>query len=438
MNADLLHLLRKSKTMTISTLGNGTWTTKVFYAMDRGFIFFVEKGASTLRNIQSNPEISFAIDNDRLEMFVQGKGRVEILGEPADYERERGILLYKVPEDTMFMRSGHVLIARLIPEEIRVTDMRMEMKRFSEPVVLEEMREKRHPLFNSMRVWSFQQSAVAYLIGTFLAARIDMTYFALGLVALLLAHGSFNIFSGYFDYRSGNDSILSMTSSRVFVDRLLSGRIVLYFASAILGVAVAIGIFLSLEVTKIIPFVAIGVTAGFLYSLPKIGLKKFALGDLAVFVTWGVGIFLGAFTLQGGIISLPIVLIAASIALLTVSILHGNNWRDINDDRKAGVRTVANIVGEEGSKFYYYSLIWVPYVLVVVAYFLANYLYPLLAVLITVPFALKLSKIASNKRSIKKPLLDMLTARATLYFGVVALGAIIVAQYATGSIHFLL
>ncbi|MEM3676029.1 MAG: pyridoxamine 5'-phosphate oxidase family protein, partial [Thermoplasmataceae archaeon] len=178
MNPDVIRFLQKSKTMTISTLGDGTWTTKIFYAMDRGFIFFVEKGGSTLRNIQANPVISFAIDNNRLDIFVQGKGRVQILGEPVDFEHERGVLLYKVPEDTMFMRSGHVLIARLIPDEIRVTDMRSEMKRFSDPVNLEELRERRHPLINSMRVWSFQQTAVAYLIGTFLAARINLTYFA--------------------------------------------------------------------------------------------------------------------------------------------------------------------------------------------------------------------------------------------------------------------
>ena len=435
MDPAVLKLFRKSKTMTLSTTGVKTWTTKTYYAMDHGFIFLIEKGGLTLKNIQENPEVSFAIDENKLKVFAQGSGRVEILGEPDNFEKERGVLLHKIPEDAAFAHHGHVYIARLIPTEIRVMDMRVEMRRFSEEINLDQMRENIHPILRSFRMWSFQQSVITLLIGSILAEKINVMFLLLSVLGIMAAHGSFNVLSGYFDYKNGNDNVRSLTSSRVFVDRMVAQKLVLLTSFAILGLALADGIYLAISVPSIWPFISIGIVAGALYSAPKIGFKKYAMGDLAVFVAWSPGIFLGSFVLQGGVITLPILLISFAVALLTVNVLHGNNWRDIEDDRKTGVRTVANLLGEEGSKFYYYSLIWVPYLLVIVAYFLSNSLYPLFAVMLTVPLAIQLTNIAKNRKNIKRGMLDMLTARATFYFGLFGAVSYVAFTYAAGMLH---
>jgi len=49
MDKDLLKFLRKCKTMVISTCGETPWSTKVYYALDRGFVFLVEKDGRTLK-----------------------------------------------------------------------------------------------------------------------------------------------------------------------------------------------------------------------------------------------------------------------------------------------------------------------------------------------------------------------------------------------------
>lgn len=435
MDPAVIKLLRKARTMTLSTTGIKTWTTKTFYAMDHGFLFYIEKGGLTLKNIAENPNISFAIDENKLNLFVQGSGKVEILGEPDDLQRERGILLHKVPEDAAFSHSGHVYLARLVPDEIRVLDMRVEMKRYSADVKLEEMTEHFHPIFSLFRVWSFQQSIIALIIGSILAVRLNVLFLVLSVLGIMAAHGAFNAISGYFDFRTGNDTPRSLTSSRVFVDNLVHPRKALGVSYLMLALALVDGIYLAVSRPQIWPFILIGVVAGALYSAPKIGFKKYALGDVAVFVAWSPGIFLGAYVLQGGIINIPILLISFSVALLTVNILHGNNWRDMDDDRKVGVRTVANVLGEEGSKLYYYGLIWSPYVLVVLAYFLESHLYPLFAVMLTVPLAIQLSRIASNRKNIKRSMLDMLTARATFYFGLFGVISYLLFTYASGALH---
>ena len=435
MDPDVIKLLRKARTMTMSTTGVKTWTTKTFYAMDHGFLFFIEKGGLTLKNITENPTVSFAIDENKLKLFVQGSGNVEILGDPVELQRERGILLHKIPEDAAFAHHGHVYLARLIPTELRVMDMRVEMKRYSSDINPDQMTEKMHPIMGSFRAWSFQQSVIALLVGSVLAAKLNVLFLVLSVLGIMAAHGSFNVISGFFDFRNGNDTPRSLTSSRVFVDNLVHPRLAMGFASLFLLLALADGIYLSVLRPEIWPFILIGIIAGTLYSAPKIGFKKYALGDLAVFVTWSPGIFLGAFVLQGGIISLPVILISFTIALLTVNILHGNNWRDMDDDRKTGIRTVANVLGENGSKFYYYGLMWVPYALVVIAYLMANYLYPLFAVMLTVPLAIQLSRIAANNRNIKRGMLDMLTARATFYFGLFGVISYVIITYASGTLH---
>ncbi|MEM3313115.1 MAG: pyridoxamine 5'-phosphate oxidase family protein [Thermoplasmatales archaeon] len=108
---DALKLLRKARTMVISTNGDEIWSAKVFYALEGGIVFLVEKNSKTLNNILKNSHVVFTIDFNTPDLFIQGSGNAVILGEPKDFDKERGTLLYKIPEDTLFVKTGHVLIA---------------------------------------------------------------------------------------------------------------------------------------------------------------------------------------------------------------------------------------------------------------------------------------------------------------------------------------
>ncbi|MGC8673495.1 MAG: hypothetical protein ACP5TO_08400, partial [Thermoplasmata archaeon] len=127
--SDAIKRLRKLRTMVISAC-EGPWSAKVYYALHNGFIFLIEKNGRMHKNIIINNDVSFTIDDDKPNFFFQGRGKVEILGEPSAFDSERGTLLFKIPEDALFVKSKNVLLARLIPEEIRVTDMRNEPKKY--------------------------------------------------------------------------------------------------------------------------------------------------------------------------------------------------------------------------------------------------------------------------------------------------------------------
>ena len=435
LDKELISFLRKSKTMVLSVCDEGSpWALKVYYAMDRGFLFLIEKNSRALSAIQKNPRVSFAIDRNRPDFFVQGEGRVEILGDPVSLEKERGILIAKVPQDILFINLGTAYLARLVPEKIKVTDMRDEPKVYYPSFSLEELTEKKPLAYvRALRPWSFQMSVSAMVLGVLLARRISPLLFLLGIIGIILVHGAFNALSDYFDYVKSVDLPQGMGSagSRVLLDGLMKPKAQLYYVAFLLALSISIAAYLSLLRPLIIPYVILGVIAGSVYGIPKVGLKWVALGDLGVLLAFGPGIILGTMVLMGARPDLSAFLISLGIGMVIVAVLHANNWRDIEDDRRAGVRTLASILGEEGSRIYYLSLIWLSYALFAVAVLLNKTYWPILGSYLTMPWAYRLSKIAMNPRSINRKILDQQTGFFTalhMYFSIAFLLVALIAS----------
>ncbi|MDA8055676.1 MAG: prenyltransferase [Thermoplasmatales archaeon] len=448
MENEVLSLLRKGRTMVVSTTGESLWSAKVFYCLEGGLVFLVEKGSLTLKNLQKNDSVVFTIDFDTPDLFIQGVGKVTILGEPREFHKERGTLLYKVPEDTLFVKSGHVLIAKLLPENIRFSDFRAQPKKSDNKFKPEELTEKKtFRYWRALRPWSFQQSVTSLIFGALIAfqvsfsLRISLYLLVLSSIALIMVHGAFNAYSDYFDFTLKTDKPDGMGSAgaRVLIDRLIPTDKFLYFTTSIFVIGLAIGIYLIAIRPIILPYVVIGLIAGLIYGIPKLGWKRIALGDLAVFLAFGPGIFLGSLVLQGGHVGIPQLLISFSLGMIIVAILHGNNWRDIKDDREAGVKTIALYLGDKGSLIYYITLIWASYPLFVVAVLLEPRLFPILGALLTIPWAIRLTRIAGNAKNMKRNLLDMLTANFTtlhIYFSVIFLAVFLAVIYFFPSLHF--
>jgi 1,4-dihydroxy-2-naphthoate octaprenyltransferase len=181
------------------------------------------------------------------------------------------------------------------------------------------------------------------------------------------------------------------------------------------------------------PIVALGAVAlagGFFYAGWPIGYKYFALGDLLVFVLMGPIMVLGAFfTLTGSLdhaLLLRVLLVSLPIGCLVTAILHANNIRDIGTDRRAGCRTVANLLGYRLARWEYYSLVCGAFALVV-AMVLAGVLAPwTLIVFASLPPAVKNILIlhrASPQTPAQIATLDVRTAQHHLLFGLLyALG----------------
>ena len=106
--------------------------------------------------------------------------------------------------------------------------------------------------------------------------------------------------------------------------------------------------------------------AGAVLTLFYPWLKYHALGDLDIFLTYSVVPMLGTSFVATGEIHLSVLILSVPVGLITVGILHSNNTRDIEQDRRAGIKTFAMCVGGKVSTVLYGLEMVVPFVWVVV------------------------------------------------------------------------
>lgn len=424
----ILKLLTKKRSMVVFTCGAGGLPEKVNYVLDRGFVFLAPHGSGILEAARKGATASFAIETGNPQVVINGSGALQLLGSPAEHDRERGLLLSKVPQTALLLEDSELV--RLTPGLLSVVDIRGEPKAYSFSPSPEELAE-RPPLalVRALRPWSFQMSVSAFVLGILLARRFSLLIIP-ALIALMMAHGAFNMLSDYMDYRLRVDSPLGMGSSgsRVLVDRWLTPSFHLRYSLALLAGSVAIAAYLIALAPQILPAVAIGAAAGVLYALPRFGLKSNALGDLGVFIAFGPGIVLGSILLVGARPTAADVLVSFGIGMVIVAVLHANNWRDIRSDLAAGVKTLAALLGERGSKYYYLGLIWLSYAAFAAAVMLDPLDWPVLGSLLTVPWAVRLTKIALNERDWNRKVLDVRTGFFTalhMYFTIAFLAAAI-------------
>jgi len=170
-------------------------------------------------------------------------------------------------------------------------------------------------------------------------------------------------------------------------------------------------------------------------------LKKEALGDVAVFIDFGLLGSFGGWVVQTGQFSWLPVIWAIPQGLLIVAILHANNWRDILTDREKKISTVANNLGGRGSRRYYGLLLFgsmallATFVLVPRLFGLDFPSLPLsiLIVILCWPQARRLWKMAGSSTSPSQRQaaeqadcldLDGATARYSLIFGLLTVGGL--------------
>jgi 1,4-dihydroxy-2-naphthoate octaprenyltransferase len=108
---------------------------------------------------------------------------------------------------------------------------------------------------------------------------------------------------------------------------------------------------------------AMAIIGAMTYTLGKHSYGYIGLGDLGVFLFFGLLSTLGAFYLQAQTLSVEALCAAAAIGLPCVGVLNLNNIRDMNNDRAHGKHTFASILGEQGAKLYHGCLLVVCMVL---------------------------------------------------------------------------
>ncbi|TVT47477.1 1,4-dihydroxy-2-naphthoate polyprenyltransferase [Amycolatopsis rhizosphaerae] len=89
------------------------------------------------------------------------------------------------------------------------------------------------------------------------------------------------------------------------------------------------------------------------------------LGEIAVFVFFGLTAVLGTVYVQAGTVSWPAVGCAIAVGCFSTAVLTANNLRDIPTDREVGKNTLAVRLGDTGTRRFYLLLVAVPYLVTI-------------------------------------------------------------------------
>lgn len=266
-------------------------------------------------------------------------------------------------------------------------------------------------------------SALAWMDGSF---QLLPALVALG-VALLLQIGS-NVANDVYDFERGTDTSERQGPLRVTQAGLLTPAQIKRGMWVIFGLAAVFGLYLAFLRGWVVVWIGLAaILAAITYTGGPFPFGYYGLGDLFVFVFFGPAAVVGTYFVQTGSVSAAAWWMSVPIGLLVTAILVVNNLRDLENDRKAGKRTLAVRLGERGARLEYLFCMTVAYLVVLLTAWLG--LVPWLALLtwLSLPLAVKTARTVFTQAG--RPLNVALagTAQVALLFSLLFLGSLVVA-----------
>ncbi|CAK4069862.1 1,4-dihydroxy-2-naphthoate polyprenyltransferase [Vibrio sp. MarTm2] len=236
----------------------------------------------------------------------------------------------------------------------------------------------------SIRIWldaarpkTLPLALVSILTGSVLAYSTHQFSFPVALLAFITAtllQILSNLANDYGDAVKGTDNekrlgpMRAIQSGEVSQSAMKSAIIINIVLTMVSGMALVLYALDSLQ--SILAFIGLGVLAIVAAIAYTVGNKPYGyvgLGDVSVFIFFGLLGVAGTFFLHTGVIAPLLTLPAIGCGLLAVAVLNINNMRDIENDEECGKRTVAVRLGQHKAK-QYHSLLLVGALVSFIAY----------------------------------------------------------------------
>ena len=226
----------------------------------------------------------------------------------------------------------------------------------------------------SFRLRTLPLSVAGIVLGTMLAAAAGEFHagrFALAVVTVLLLQILSNVANELGDTLRGTDSderqgmVYSLQSGEITIaamKRLIIWLVALSVLSGVALIATSFEALFSREGLTMLGLGALAIVAALGYTLGRRPYGYMGLGDLFVFLFFGLLSTIGGYFLMCWQVDWSVALPAAACGLWSVGVLNINNIRDIESDRKNRT-TVPILLGERGAKIYQCVLELLPFVL---------------------------------------------------------------------------
>ena len=217
---------------------------------------------------------------------------------------------------------------------------------------------------SALRIWlmaarprTLPAAVAPVLVGTALAATQGtfrpLTFVAAMLGALFIQVGT-NLSNDYSDARRGADTEDRLGPVRVTAGGLVPPRQVLMATYIAFGAAVLAGVYLIATAGwELLLVGAASILAGVLYTGGPRPYGYEGLGEVFVFLFFGVVAVAGSYYAQTEHLAWEAFVLAIPVGLLAAAILVVNNVRDLETDRRAGKKTLAVRLGRQGARGLY-------------------------------------------------------------------------------------
>jgi 1,4-dihydroxy-2-naphthoate octaprenyltransferase len=261
------------------------------------------------------------------------------------------------------------------------------------------------------RLRTLPAAVAPVLVGTALAGtedRFRVGAFIAALLGAIFIQVGTNLSNDYSDARRGADTEDRLGPVRVTAGGLVPPRQVLMATYITFGLAVLCGAYLVYVAGPLLLAIgAASILAGVLYTGGPRPYGYEGLGEVFVFLFFGIVAVAGSYFVQQERLEWEAFALAVPVGLLAAAILVVNNVRDIDTDRRAGKRTLAVRLGRRRTRTLYSAMLLVADVaLIPVAFALSAWV--LLPVL-TLPLAARLAR--SVRGHVDGPTLNAALAR---------------------------
>ncbi len=254
-------------------------------------------------------------------------------------------------------------------------------------------------------------SAVAFGAGKFVLLSALVC-----LACAMLLQIAVNFANDYFDHKNNIDSEERLGPVRVTQSGLIPpGEVKRAMILALFSAGLLFLYLISIGGMIILVIGIASILAALAYSGGPYPLASHGLGELFVFIFFGLVAVCGTYLVQAGELSWMVVIASVPPGLLITAIMVVNNLRDRETDRRAGKNTLAVILGKQGTVREYIFLLVVSYLIPVFLFF-GNLSIEILLPLLTLPYGLSLIREVRNEqgRVLNETLAK--TARLSLLF----------------------
>jgi 1,4-dihydroxy-2-naphthoate polyprenyltransferase len=240
------------------------------------------------------------------------------------------------------------------------------------------------------------------LVGTALAASEDVfkpLRFAAALIGSIFIQIGTNLANDYSDARRGADTEDRLGPVRVTAGGLMPPRRVLIGTWVAFGIAVAAGSYLAAVAGwELLVVGVVSIAAGVLYTGGPRPYGYEGLGELFVFVFFGLVAVGGSYFVQTEDLRWEAVALGVPVGLLAAAILVVNNVRDIETDRRAGKRTLAVRLGRERAVRVFAGMLALAFAAVPLIAVLGDIDAWVLLALLAAPLAIPLTRTLATRR----------------------------------------